>query len=121
MHLVNLIITFKKLFTCCPVIDLNIKTGTVGHNNKIIISNGKFCLGKNDKVNALEPTAMKSHKVLEKTAVTYKDSNVVEQTAATHKDSNVVEQRSIITHKEEKIVLVLSFTGIFTIPVSMNN
>ena len=34
--------------------NLNIKTGTAGYNNKILVSDGKFGLGKNDKVNALE-------------------------------------------------------------------
>ena len=33
--------------------NLKIKTGTVGYNNKILISNEKFSLGKNDEVNAL--------------------------------------------------------------------
>ena len=41
---------------------LKIKTGTVGYNNKILVSEGKFILGKNEKVNSLEPAAMKSHK-----------------------------------------------------------
>ena len=41
---------------------LKIKTDTVGYNNKILVSNGNFILGKNDKVNALEPTEIKSHK-----------------------------------------------------------
>ena len=31
--------------------NLKIKTGTVGYNNKILVSNGKFILGKNEKVN----------------------------------------------------------------------
>ena len=39
--------------------NLKIKTSTVGYNNKILISDEKFILGKNDKVNA---PAMKSHK-----------------------------------------------------------
>ena len=39
--------------------NLNIRSGTVGNNNKILISDGKFSLGKNDKVNALWPTAQK--------------------------------------------------------------
>ena len=34
--------------------NLNIKTGTAGYNNKILVSDGKIDLGKNDKVNALE-------------------------------------------------------------------
>ena len=39
--------------------NLKIRSGTVGYNNKILVSNKKFSLGKNDKVNA---PAMKSHK-----------------------------------------------------------
>ena len=35
--------------------NLKIKTGTVGCNNKILISDEKFSLEKNDKVNALKP------------------------------------------------------------------
>ena len=41
---------------------LKIKTGTVGYNNKILISDGKFILGKNEKVNSLEKPAIKNHK-----------------------------------------------------------
>ena len=33
-------------------LNLNIKTGTARYNNKILISHGKFSVGKNDKVNA---------------------------------------------------------------------
>ena len=33
---------------------LKIKTGTVRYNNKILVSDGKFILGKNEKVNSLE-------------------------------------------------------------------
>ena len=33
---------------------LKIRTGTVGYNNKILVSDGKFILGKNDEVNSLE-------------------------------------------------------------------
>ena len=39
--------------------NLNIRSGTARYNNKILVSDGKFSLGKNDKVNALELTAMK--------------------------------------------------------------
>ena len=55
---------------------------------------------------------MKSHKgsnVVTQTAVTHKDS---EKTAVTHKD---LEKKPTITHEEEKIALILSLTGIFTI------
>ena len=40
--------------------NLNIKSGTVRYNNKILVFDGKFSLGKNDKVNALELTKNKS-------------------------------------------------------------
>ena len=88
-----------------------IKTGTVGYNNKILVSDGKFILGKNEKVNSLEPAAMKSHKDsnhVKQTEVTHKDS----ETAVTHKD---LEKKPTITHEEEKIALILSLTGIFAI------
>ena len=65
---------------------LKIKTGAVGYNNKILVSVGKFSLGKNDEVNSLETPAIKSHK----------DSNVVKQTAVTHRDS----EKTAVTHRD---------------------
>ena len=54
--------------------NLKIKTGTVRYNNKILVSDWKFSLGKNENVNALEPTkvialgptkaSIESHKVI---------------------------------------------------------
>ena len=91
---------------------LKIKSGTVRYNNKILVSDGKFILGKNDEVNSLQTPVMKSHKVsnvVTQTAVSHKDS---EKTAVTHKD---LEQKTTITHEEEKIALILTLTGIFTI------
>ena len=91
--------------------ELKIKTSTVEYNNKILVSDEKFILGKNEKVNSLEVPVMKSHK----------GSNVVTQTAVTHKDSETavtpkdLEKKSNITHKEEKIALILSLTGMFTV------
>ena len=41
--------------------ELKIKTGTVGYNNKILISDCNFCLGKNDEINLITP-AIKNHK-----------------------------------------------------------
>ena len=92
--------------------NLKIRSGTVGYNNKILISDEKFIPGKNEKVNSLEGPVMKSHKgsnVVTQTAVTHKDS---EKTAVTHKD---LERKLTITHEEEKIALILSLTGIFTV------
>ena len=36
---------------------LNIRSGTVRYNNRILVSDGKFSLGKNEKVNSLETPA----------------------------------------------------------------
>ena len=62
--------------------EVKIKTCTVGYNNKILVSDGKFILGKNEKVNSLEaPSAPQA----ETPAISHKDSNIVTQTAVTHK------------------------------------
>ena len=42
---------------------LKIKTGTVGYNNKILVSNWKFSLGKNEDVN-LTTLALKIIKLI---------------------------------------------------------
>ena len=67
----------ENIYMLSSDMNLKIKTGTVGYNNKILVSDGNFSLGKNEKVNAplsigvqaLGPllsgspgTAMKSHK-----------------------------------------------------------
>ena len=82
--------------------NLKIRLGTVGHNNKILVSNEKFILGKNEKVSSVEAPVMKSHK----------GSKVVTQTAVTHKN---LEKKPTITHEEEKIASILSLTGIFMV------
>ena len=83
-------------------------TGTVGYNNKILVSDEKFSLGKtkmltttpaskNHKTNSLETPAMKST-----------------QTAVISERTADLEQKTIISHEDEKIALVLSLTGMFT-------
>ena len=81
--------------------NLKIKTGTVGYNNKILVFSEKFSLGKNDKVNA---PAMKS---LAQTT----NSNEVQaqKQTTTHKN----QEPQTITHNKEKISLVLFLTGGF--------
>ena len=85
--------------------ELRIKTGTVRYNNKILVSDGKFILGKNDEVNSVETcNKPKRLKPLKTTA----DS----ETAVTHKD---LERKPTTKHEDEKIALIISLTGIFTI------
>ena len=81
--------------------NFNIRSGAVRYNNKILISDDKFILGKNDKVNA------GFTKLEEET--TEKDS---QKLTTIHK---VVTQKLIITHEEERAALILFLTGGFTI------
>ena len=82
--------------------NLKIRVGTVGYNNKILISVEKFSLGKNEKVNA-------GFTKQEKETTTKKD---LQKPTTIHK---VVTQKPIITHEEERAALILFLTGGFTI------
>ena len=63
--------------------------------------------GKNEKVNALEPATMESHK----------NSTTIEirKNSAHSATTQGLAQKPTITHKEEKIALILFLTGGFTI------
>ena len=60
-------------------INLKIRLRTVGYNNKILISDGKFSLGKNDEVNSLE--APSTPQVETPVMKSHKDSNLVPKTS----------------------------------------
>ena len=83
--------------------NLKIKTGTVGYNNKILLSDGKFSLGKNEKVNA---PAMKSHK-----------TNCLGLAHAPNISPKKQEPQTIthLGHNNEKIALVLFLASGFAI------
>ena len=83
--------------------NLKIKTGIVGYNNKILVSDGKFSLGKNQKVIA---PAMKSHK--------YSKTNSL-GLVHTPNISNKKQEPQTITHNNEKIALVLALASGFAI------
>ena len=81
--------------------NLKIRSGTVGYNNKILVCDEKFSLGKNDEVNA--PTMKStqtadSHYMLAYTPI------------ITHKN-----QEPKTTHNNKKIALVLALAGGFAI------
>ena len=105
--------------------ELRIRSGTVGYNNKILVSDGKFNLGKNDEVNSsktptietnsLETPAIKNHKTnsLETPAIESHSNTTQGLTHAptiSHKDEKLK-----IIHNEEKIALVLALAGGFAI------
>ena len=103
--------------------ELKIKTGTVRYNNKILISVGNFSLGKNDEVDLITP-AIKNHKTNSVETPTIKNhkTNPLEtpamnstQTAVNSERTADLEQKTITSHENEKVALVLSLTGIFMI------
>ena len=51
----------ENLYMLPSDMNLKIRSGTVGYCNKILVSGGKFSLGKNEDVNLMVPV-MKSHK-----------------------------------------------------------
>ena len=114
----------QNLFRLPSDMNLKIKTGTVGYNNKILISDGNFILGKYEKVNSLETPAIKNHKTnsLETPTIKNHKTNPLEtptmkstQTVVNSERTADLEQKTIISHEDEKVALVLSLTGIFMI------
>ena len=93
----------ENIFMLPTNMELRIRSGTVGYNNKILVSDGKFNLGKNNEVNSSKTPAI-SHKDSKQTA----DS----ETAVTHKD---LERKPTTNHEDEKLALIISLTGIFMV------
>ena len=88
---------------------LKIKTGTVGYNNKILVSDGKFIVGKNENVNLAVPV-IKNHETnsIEPTTITTTQG-------LTHTPAISQKNQKPITHNEEKIAFVLLMAGGFAI------
>ena len=88
--------------------NLNIKAKTAGYNNKILVSDSGFSLGRNDMVNNSVP---------EKTS--YKTTIVPKHTPmpkAAHKEVlPSPKHTTAITYQEEKITLALALTSAFRI------
>ena len=80
--------------------ELRIRSGTVGYNNKILISDEKFNLGKNDEVNSLETPAIKTNSL-----------ELTHTPAISQKN----QKPKTIIHSDEKIALVLALAGFFAI------
>ena len=91
---------------------LKIRPGTVGYNNKILVSDEKFILGKNEKVHLTVPV-MESHKVTQTAARLKHNSNDV--LSHVPNISHKPQEPQPITHNEEKIAFVLFIAGGFAI------
>ena len=87
---------------------LKIKTGTVGYNNKILVSDEKLILGKNEKVNAGLAKSEEETTTKQKTTTVHKVVMKALQPPAPVEKAN-------ITHEDEKIAFILLVTGGFTV------
>ena len=92
--------------------NLKIKTGTVGYNNKILISDDNFSLGKNDEVNLMVP-AIKNHKTNSLAQKPNFSHGVAQQPWACR--AHKKQEPQLITHNIEKVALVLFLAGGFTV------
>ena len=101
----------QNIYMLFSDMNLKIRSGTAGYNNKILVSDGKFNLGKNEKVNLTVPV-IKSHNTnsIEPTTVT-----AVQGLTHAPAISQKNQKPKTITHNEEKIALVLALGGRFTI------
>ena len=96
----------EDLFVLPSNMTLKIKTGTAGYNKKILLSDGKFILRKNEKVNLVVP-AIKSHKTHSLEPTTIESHSNTTQGLTT--------QAPTISHEDEKTALILFITGGFTV------
>ena len=83
--------------------ELRIRSGTVGYNNKILVSDGKFNLGKNDEVNSLKTPAIETNSL---------------ETPAIQSHSNTARgltQAPTISDEDEKTAFILFIVGGFTV------
>ena len=97
---------------------LKIRLGTVRYNNKILVSDGKFSLEKNDEVNLAVP-AIISHKTnsLETPAIKDHKTNSLEASAIeSHSNSTQgLTHTPAISHEDEKAAFILFIIGGFTV------
>ena len=97
----------ENLFMLPSNMQLRIRSGTVGDNNKILVSDKKFNLGKNDEVNA------SSAKSEEET--TRKQTTTIHKVVTKAPQPPATAEKAIITHEDEKIAAILLLAGGFTV------
>ena len=88
--------------------NLKIRSGTAGYNNKILVSDGKFNLGKNDEVNA---GLAKS----EEETTTKQKTTTIHKVVTKAREPPAPAEKAIITHEDKKIAFILLLTGGFTV------
>ena len=90
--------------------NLNIRSGTAGYNNEILVSDSVFSLGRNDMVNASAP---ESHK----TPIVMKHAHKEALPFPKHTSTSKAE----LMHEEERVTLVLVLTSAFRIGMLFDN
>ena len=106
----------ENLFMLPTNMELRIRSGTVGYNNKILVSDGNFSLGKNDEVNSLKTPAIETNS-LETPAIKNHKTNSLE-TPAIESHSNTtwgLTHAPTISHEDEKTAFILFIVGGFTV------
>ena len=91
----------ENLFMLPTNMELRNRSGTVGYNNKILVSDGNFSLEKNENVNSLKTPAIETNSL---------------ETPAIESHSNTARgltQAPTISHEDEKAVFILLLTGGF--------
>ena len=113
----------EHLYMLPTYMNLKIRPGTVGYKNKILVSDAKFNLGNNDEVNSLKATTIKNHETnsLETPAIknhktsSIKPTTITTSQGLTHTPAISHKNQKPITHRDEKIALVLALAGGFAI------
>ena len=97
----------ENLFMLPSDMNLKIRSGTVGYNNKILVSDGNFSLGKNEKVNA--GLAKSEEETMTKQMTT------IHKVVTKASQPPAPAEKAIITHEDEKIAVILLLAGGFTV------
>ena len=97
----------ENLFMLPSDKNLKIRSGTVGNNNKILVSDGNFSLGKNEKVNAAFAKSEEETMTKQMTTIHKVVTKALQLPAPAEK--------AIITHEDEKIAVILLLAGGFTV------
>ena len=102
--------------------NLKIKTGTVSYNNKILVSDGNFSLGKNYEVNLAVPPwnraqgpTIKNHKTNSLEPTTIESHSNTTQGLGPGGTPLRGTHAPTISHEDEKTALILFLTGGFTV------
>ena len=98
-----------------------IRSGTVGYNNKILVSDGNFSLGKNDEVNetpkiCYQPTT--THGVTQQAQALWAHHELAKEPNITQAQKPTITHHELAkepTHEDEQIVLVLTLAGGFAV------